>query len=78
MSGCSRPVHFMAKEEIWEVPGARWVATQTGAFPVRRGTPDRNALRKADELLKDGLLVGLFPEGTRSVEGLTRGFEASA
>jgi 1-acyl-sn-glycerol-3-phosphate acyltransferase len=74
VSGCSRPVHFMAKEEIWDVPGARWIATQTGAFPVRRGTPDRNALRKADELLKDGLLVGLFPEGTRSVDGLTKGF----
>jgi 1-acyl-sn-glycerol-3-phosphate acyltransferase len=74
VSGCSRPVSFMAKVEIWDVPGVRWIADQTGAFPVKRGTADRQALRTADTKLKDGLLVGVFPEGTRSVEGLTRAF----
>lgn len=74
VSGCSRPVSFMAKIEIWDVPVVRWIADQTGAFPVKRGTPDRTAIRKANEKLKAGLLVGVFPEGTRSVEGLTRGF----
>jgi 1-acyl-sn-glycerol-3-phosphate acyltransferase len=74
VSGCSRPVHFMAKAEVWDVPGARWVADQTGAFPVHRGTPDRTALRRADEVIKEGLLVGVFPEGTRSVDGLTTPF----
>lgn len=74
VSGCSRPVSFMAKVEIWDVPGIRWIADQTGAFPVKRGTADRQALRTADAKLKDGLLVGVFPEGTRSVSGLSRGF----
>lgn len=74
VSGCSRPVSFMAKVELWEVPGVRWIADQTGAFPVKRGTADRNALRTADEKLKEGMLVGIFPEGTRSVEGLTKAF----
>ena len=74
VSGCSRPVHFMAKSEIWDVPGVRWVADQTGAFPVKRGTADRAALRRAGQILKEGLLVGVFPEGTRSVEGLTKAF----
>jgi 1-acyl-sn-glycerol-3-phosphate acyltransferase len=74
VAGCSRPVSFMAKVEIWDVPVVRWIADQTGAFPVKRGTADRQALRTADEKLKDGLLVGVFPEGTRSVEGLTRAF----
>lgn len=71
---CSRPVHFMAKVEIWKVPFVRWVANQTGAFPVRRGTADRAALRQAGAVLADGRLVGVFPEGTRSVTGgLTKG-----
>ena len=73
-AACSRPVHFMAKVEIWNVPGVRWIATQTGAFPVRRGTADRAALRQASAVLADGRLVGVFPEGTRSVSGgLTKG-----
>lgn len=74
VAGCSRPVHFMAKVELWSVPVVRWIADQTGAFPVRRGTADRKALRKAGEVLKDGLLAGVFPEGTRSVDGLAKPF----
>ena len=74
VSGCSRPVSFMAKYEIWDVPVVRWIADQTGAFPVKRGTADRTALRIAQEKLKSGMLVGVFPEGTRSVAGLTKGF----
>lgn len=69
MTACPRPTHFMAKEEIWKVPVASWIATKTGAFPVRRGTADRAALRRADEILQDGRLVVIFPEGTRSVTG---------
>ncbi len=75
MAACSRPTHFMAKEEIWKVPVASWIAIKTGAFPVRRGTADRAALRRADEILKDGRLVAVFPEGTRTVTGgLTKAF----
>lgn len=75
MAACPRPTHFMAKEEMWEVPGVRWIADKTGAFPVRRGTADRAALRMADTILHDGRLVAMFPEGTRSVTGgLTKAF----
>lgn len=75
MAACPRPTHFMAKEEIWKVPVASWIAIKTGAFPVRRGTADRGALRRADEILRDGRLVVVFPEGTRSVTGgLTKAF----
>jgi 1-acyl-sn-glycerol-3-phosphate acyltransferase len=59
----------MAKAEFVRYPVLRWFATQAGAFPVRRGTPDRKALRHAQGLLDDGLLVGMFPEGTRSRTG---------
>lgn len=70
VAGCSRPVAFMAKVEIWKVPVIRWIANTSGAFPVNRGTADRNALRIAGEKMRDGMLVGGFPEGTRSMNGL--------
>lgn len=65
-----RPVIFMAKEEIFKVPVIGWlVRSGTGAFPVRRGTPDRAALKRAADLLEAGGCLGIFPEGTRSKTG---------
>lgn len=64
-----RPILFMAKEEIFKVRIVRGFALQAGAFPVKRGRPDRTALRHAQSRLNDGLLVGMFPEGTRSLTG---------
>lgn len=64
-----RPIMWMAKAEIFALPVLRWFARQAGAFPVERGKPDRPALRHAQQLLADGLLVGVFPEGTRSRTG---------
>ncbi|MDQ3548784.1 MAG: 1-acyl-sn-glycerol-3-phosphate acyltransferase [Chloroflexota bacterium] len=64
-----RPMLWMAKAEFIKYPFLRWMAYQTGAFPVRRGQVDRQALRHAQQLLDDGMLVGMFPEGTRSRTG---------
>jgi 1-acyl-sn-glycerol-3-phosphate acyltransferase len=64
-----RPIFWMAKAEVFKYPVLRWFARQAGAFPVDRGKPDRSALRHAQQLLDDGLLVGVFPEGTRSRTG---------
>jgi 1-acyl-sn-glycerol-3-phosphate acyltransferase len=64
-----RPILWMAKAEVFNFPVLRWFARQAGAFPVDRGKPDRTALRHAQQLLADGLLVGVFPEGTRSRTG---------
>lgn len=74
VAGCSRPVLFMAKAELWKVPVIRNIADMTGAFPVQRGTPDRDALRTAGQKLKDGMLVAGFPEGTRATSGLKEPF----
>lgn len=74
IAGCSRPVMFMAKKELWKVPVIRTIADIAGAFPVQRGTADREALRIAGQKLKDGLLVAGFPEGTRSTSGLKEPF----
>ncbi|MCM8747471.1 1-acyl-sn-glycerol-3-phosphate acyltransferase [Thermomicrobium sp. CFH 73360] len=65
----TRPVLFMAKKELFTVPVVRWFVRQSGAFPVDRGRPDRQALRHAERLLHEGMLVGIFPEGTRSITG---------
>jgi len=68
-TAASRPVFFMAKEELFRYPVLGTLLPKVGAFPVRRGTPDRRALRAALELLAQGQVVGIFPEGTRSRDG---------
>ena len=64
-----RPVHFMAKEELFQLPILKSVLPNVNAFPVKRGLSDRQAIRKALELLRSGQVVGMFPEGTRSKTG---------
>lgn len=67
--GIRRQVHFMAKEELFKVPVLGYCIARFGSFPVRRGTADRRAIRRAIELLEEGKVVCLFPEGTRSLDG---------
>ncbi|NHM29108.1 lysophospholipid acyltransferase family protein [Neobacillus terrae] len=64
-----RPVSFMAKEELFNVPVLGNIVRKCNAFPVKRGMSDREALRKGLAVLKDGNVLGLFPEGTRSKTG---------
>ncbi len=64
-----RPVHFMAKEELFQVPVIGKLFPHLNAFPVKRGMSDREALRKGLAVLKEGEVLGLFPEGTRSKTG---------
>lgn len=67
-AGLNRPVNFMAKEELFIGP-LGWIIKIMKAFPVKRGAADRGAIRHAINLLKDGEILGLFPEGTRSKNG---------
>ncbi|CAM3058479.1 lysophospholipid acyltransferase family protein [Filibacter tadaridae] len=69
---CPRPVHFMAKEELFKMPVLKSVLPNVHAFPVKRGMSDREAFRKTIKILKSGQVVGLFPEGTRSKTGELR------
>ncbi|WP_010284260.1 lysophospholipid acyltransferase family protein [Bacillus timonensis] len=64
-----RPIHFMAKEELFKVPGLGAILPKINAFPVKRGVSDREALRTALKVLKEGKVLGIFPEGTRSKDG---------
>lgn len=63
MSHVDRPVHFMAKSELWSVPGVAQFVTRAGAFPVDRGNAAAGEAM-ARELLRRGEPVLVFPEGT--------------
>ena len=65
----SGQIRWMAKAELWKIPVVGWLFTKLGSFPVRRGESDREAIRYARELLSEGWIVGMFPEGTRQRDG---------
>src|SRR5579859_5970118 len=77
-SALRRRVTFMAKHELFEVPGVRWWITKCGAFPVRRGAPDRQALRTPLGILHGGGVLVMFPEGTRGLDRTLREPEPGA
>ncbi len=62
----TRPLHFMAKEELFRFKPLGLLLSSFGNFPVVRGKSDRKAVRAAINRLQNGVAVGMFPEGTRS------------
>lgn len=66
---CPRPIHFMAKKELFSIPVIGPAIRLVGAFPVVRGRADRSAIRRARATLDQGIALGMFPEGTRSKSG---------
>lgn len=60
-----RKLFFMAKDSLWERRPLGWLLSSLGAFPVHRESADREALRRAEEVLRAGQVLVLFPEGTR-------------
>jgi 1-acyl-sn-glycerol-3-phosphate acyltransferase len=72
-----RQVRFMAKSELFN-PILRPILVAGGAFPVRRGEADLEAIRRAVELVRQGEIVVMFPEGTRRVKGVRKKHEARA
>lgn len=61
-----RVVHFMAKEELFENKALGTFLTHMNAFPVVRGKGDMTAVHFAEEIIRNGWVLGIFPEGTRS------------
>ncbi|MBD1871121.1 1-acyl-sn-glycerol-3-phosphate acyltransferase [Cyanobacteria bacterium FACHB-471] len=64
-----RPVSYMAKEELFKVPVLSRAIQLYGAYPVKRGSPDRSAIRAALAQLEAGWAVGIFLQGTRTPDG---------
>jgi 1-acyl-sn-glycerol-3-phosphate acyltransferase len=60
-----RKLFFMAKDDLWENRFLGWLLLTLGAFPVHRESADREAMRRAEAVLKGGQVLVLFPEGTR-------------
>jgi len=66
-----RQLRFMAKSELFN-PVLAPLLRAGGAFKVRRGEGDLDALRTAAELAREGEIVVMFPEGTRQNKGLRK------
>ncbi len=60
-----RRIRFMGKAEMWKYPMFGWLFSSLGAFPVNRGTADREALFRCITVLGHGEPLVLFPEGER-------------
>jgi glycerol-3-phosphate dehydrogenase (NAD(P)+) len=64
-----RPIHFVAKRELFEKRLNAWFLNALGAFPIRRGESDDEAMATARGILERGGVVVIFPEGTRIRSG---------
>ncbi len=70
LSNCvGRPVSFMAKESLFQVPVLAPAIRAYGAYPVKRGSADRSAIREALRQLENGWAVGIFLQGVRTPDG---------
>src|SRR2546423_11355520 len=67
-----RRLTFLAKAELFRIPGIGWFLRRLGAQPLRREGADPSALRTAQRVLQGGGAVLVFPEGTRGDEGVLR------
>lgn len=60
-----RPMRYMGKDSIWKSRLLGRFVSMLGAFPVHRGTADRDALRACTDIVEGGNPLVMFPEGTR-------------
>jgi 1-acyl-sn-glycerol-3-phosphate acyltransferase len=70
-----RWLRFMAKSELYWPP-LGWLLSAGGAFPVRRGERDTEAIETAVDICREGGVVVMFPEGTRRLKGMRKKHEA--
>ena len=61
-----RQIHFMGKKELFEKPIISKFFKKINGFPIVRGGADKDALDYAGRVVKEGYVLGIFPEGTRS------------
>jgi 1-acyl-sn-glycerol-3-phosphate acyltransferase len=73
-----RPVHYMAWNALFDVPGLAWLIRRLRAFPVEIESADPRATREAVRLLQSEAVVMIFPEGGRSADGRLGRFKPGA
>ena len=73
-----RPVHYMAWNALFHIPGLAWLIRRLRAFPVELESADPRATREAVRLLQSGAAVMIFPEGGRSLDGRLGRFKPGA
>lgn len=61
-----RPVSFLARENLFRVPGIGWILRNTYVMPINRDSASTASVREMVSRIQSGYLVGIFPEGTRS------------
>lgn len=64
-----RPIYFLSKAEHFENPVKAFLFDKFNVIPLERGEGDKEAFHKSIQVLEDGNLFGIYPEGTRSPDG---------
>lgn len=73
-----RKIRFMVKEELMHVPIVSFILKKINVLPVKRGEADMECIRNSIALLKNGEVLGVFPEGTRHRDGEFRDIKSGA
>jgi 1-acyl-sn-glycerol-3-phosphate acyltransferase len=68
-----QPLHFLAKVELWRYRPGAWLMDALGGIPINRDRRDLGSVGRAEELVRAGETVALFPEGTVRGGTWTRG-----
>ena len=69
-----RKVNFVAKEDLFRFEILRWLGHLFDAIPIKRDMQDIEAMKRCLKVLKNGELLGIFPEGTR--KGMEKNMKA--
>jgi 1-acyl-sn-glycerol-3-phosphate acyltransferase len=64
-----RPMSYLAKSDLWKNPVFGWLISHLYAFPVRQGTGDVGAIKETISRLREGHVLNIFPEGSRTEDG---------
>ncbi len=69
---------FIIKEEVFSVPFVGWALRRSGHIPIKRENPRKGlkSLNRAEDLLREGVSVAVFPEGTRTPNGELQEFKS--
>ena len=71
----SRPVSYLARDSLFRLPVIGWLLRNTYVMPISREAASSASIKGAVERMRQGFLVGIFPEGTRSFDGAVGPFK---